>query len=408
MYRSHYPDAPGHHNMDSHTRVSYRRNPGFLERIGQSLIGVLVGIALLIGASVLLFWNEGRAVKTAKSLDEGLSKVKVQENIFGINTNNDGALIYITGELSTGKQPLVDDLHYVTVNAVKLQRTVEMYQWVETETKREYNEGGQTRTETTYSYDLEWRSNLVNSDSFDNPVGHKNSRNFPVESKTQVASPVHVGIYHLSSGLVDQINDFHPIPSELLPVPHDGYVVFNGMYYMSQNPRKPQAGDIRVSYKYAGISGESTLGKPDVVSIIGKQSGNSIVLYEADHGYDLLFLYMGRHSPEAIFSKEQQKNTMISWAVRFGGWLLMFVGFGCLTSIIRTLVDWLPIIRELVAIGVTMMNLCLSISLSLTVIAIGWIAYRPLMGIAILAMAAMPFFMAKFRSRGSHGHTSYD
>ena len=34
------------------------------------------------------------------------------------------------------QKPLVDDLHHVTVNAVKLQRTVEMYQWVETETKR--------------------------------------------------------------------------------------------------------------------------------------------------------------------------------------------------------------------------------------------------------------------------------
>ncbi|XP_034308124.2 transmembrane protein 43 isoform X2 [Magallana gigas] len=407
MYRSNNPDAPGHH-MDSHTRVTYRRNAGFLERIGQSLIGILVGIGLLIGASVLLFWNEGRAVKTAKSLDEGLSKVLVMDNIFGIDTNNVGSLVYLTGELSTGKKPLVDDLHHVTVNAVKLQRTVEMYQWVETETKREYNEGGQTRTETTYSYDLEWRSNVINSDSFDNPVGHKNPRVFPVESKSQVAKPVHVGIYHLSDGLIDQINEFHPIPSDLLPVPHGGYSLHNGMYYMSQNPNSPQAGDIRVSYAYAGLSGESVLGKPEVVSVIGKLSGNTIVSYESDHGYHLLFLYMGRHSPEAMFAKEQQKNTMISWAVRLGGWLLMFIGFGCSTSIIRTLVDWLPIVRELVAIGVNMMNLALSISLSLTVIAIGWIAYRPLMGIAILAMAATPFFMAKYRSRGAHGHRSYE
>ncbi|XP_078309391.1 transmembrane protein 43-like isoform X1 [Crassostrea virginica] len=407
MYRSNYPNAPGHH-MESHTRVSYRRNPGFLERIGQSLVGVLVGIALLIGASCLLFWNEGRAVKTAKSLDEGLSRVLVVENVFGMDTNNNGALVYFSGELSTGKKPLVDDLHHVTVNAVKLQRTVEMYQWVETETKREYNEGGQTRTETTYSYDLEWRSTPINSDSFDNPVGHKNQRRFPVESKLQVASPVHVGFYHLSEGLVDQISEFRAIPSDLLPVPHGGYTVYDGMYYMSHNPNSPQAGDIRVIYTYAGLSGESVLGKPDVVSVIGKLSGNSIVSYESEHGYSLLFLYMGRHSPEAMFAKEHQKNTMISWAVRIGGWLLMFVGFGCLTSIIRTLVDWLPIVRELVAIGVTMMNLTLSISLSLTVIAIGWIAYRPLMGIAILAMAATPFFMAKFKSRGAHSHSSYE
>lgn len=27
-----------------------------------------------------------------------------------------------------------------------------------------------------FSADLEWRSNVINSDSFDNPVGHKNPR----------------------------------------------------------------------------------------------------------------------------------------------------------------------------------------------------------------------------------------
>jgi hypothetical protein len=55
-----YPDAPssGSNMGDSHTRVTYRRNATFCERIGNSLMGILVGIALLVIASVLLFWNE--------------------------------------------------------------------------------------------------------------------------------------------------------------------------------------------------------------------------------------------------------------------------------------------------------------------------------------------------------------
>lgn len=51
---------------DSHTRVSYRRNPNFFERIGNSLVGILVGIALLVVASGLLFWNEVCADKFYK------------------------------------------------------------------------------------------------------------------------------------------------------------------------------------------------------------------------------------------------------------------------------------------------------------------------------------------------------
>ena len=44
--------------MDRHTRVRYERNPGFLERIGGSLAGILVGIVLIVAGCVLLFWNE--------------------------------------------------------------------------------------------------------------------------------------------------------------------------------------------------------------------------------------------------------------------------------------------------------------------------------------------------------------
>ena len=40
---------------------------------------------------------------------------------------------------------------------------------------------------------------------------------------------------------------------------------------------------------------------------------------------------------QEIFDREQMQNTMVTWGVRFGGWLLMFIAFSCLTSIINTL-----------------------------------------------------------------------
>ena len=50
-------------------------NQSVFGRIGNSFVGALFGIALLIGSIVLLFWNEGRAVATAKSLREGAATV---------------------------------------------------------------------------------------------------------------------------------------------------------------------------------------------------------------------------------------------------------------------------------------------------------------------------------------------
>ena len=43
----------------------------WLQRIGSSIKGIAVGIFLVVAGIGLLFWNEGRAVKRAKTLDEG-------------------------------------------------------------------------------------------------------------------------------------------------------------------------------------------------------------------------------------------------------------------------------------------------------------------------------------------------
>lgn len=50
---SYFP-PPSH----GHTRVSYRREPNFLQRVGNSLVGSVIGLLMVGGACVLLFWNE--------------------------------------------------------------------------------------------------------------------------------------------------------------------------------------------------------------------------------------------------------------------------------------------------------------------------------------------------------------
>ena len=47
-----------------------RTHQSWFSRIGNSFAGVLIGLALIVGMVGLLFWNEGRAVKTARSLEE--------------------------------------------------------------------------------------------------------------------------------------------------------------------------------------------------------------------------------------------------------------------------------------------------------------------------------------------------
>lgn len=58
-----YPGPPGYSAGPSagHVRVTYRRTPNFLERVGGSVVGSLVGGLLIMGACFLLFLNEVRA-----------------------------------------------------------------------------------------------------------------------------------------------------------------------------------------------------------------------------------------------------------------------------------------------------------------------------------------------------------
>ena len=71
-------------------------------------------------------------------------------------------------------QPLNDPDFGVHIYATHLQREVEMYQWVEHQETREYEDRGETRRETTYSYSQEWRSELVRSGNFQRSNAHRN------------------------------------------------------------------------------------------------------------------------------------------------------------------------------------------------------------------------------------------
>ncbi|XP_078676822.1 transmembrane protein 43-like isoform X1 [Branchiostoma floridae x Branchiostoma belcheri] len=402
MYRQTYPDAPGMHTSgpDSHTRVTYREQPGFLSRLKNSFFGAFFGFLLFCGAFPVLFWNEGRAVQTAQSLDEGLRSVIHLSTVDVAFEHNNHKLVYFTGPLSTNK-PLTDTDYAVTVPAVKLKKHVEMYQWVEHEHTKEYKEGNQVRRETTYTYNNEWRSDLVNSRNFDREMGHKNPGSMPVRSETITADDVTIGNFHLSKGLIGKISHFvkYPLAKSHL-VPSDPQVkVFQGAFYHSADPIRPKVGDVRVEFSYAGLSGNSELGPADHVSIVARQAGNRLQPYQTEAGDALELLYYGVLSPEKIFEAEHAANTMLTWAVRAAGWFMMFVALFLMTNILQTLVDWIPLVREVLSLGLFIVNLSVSLSLSLITIALGWIRYRPLVGLTLLACAAVPWVLSRQRVR---------
>uniref|UniRef100_A0A8D3C5D1 Transmembrane protein 43 n=1 Tax=Scophthalmus maximus TaxID=52904 RepID=A0A8D3C5D1_SCOMX len=388
---------------NQHKRVSVKSNPGFLERLSETAGGTLFGVGLFFVSIYVLFTNEGRALQTASSLDEGLSQVVSLGPFFSLELQNNNRLVHLSAQLHTS-QPLHDPNHRVVVQAVKLQRQVEMYQWVEYRESKDYQEDGETKTETTYNYNTEWKSELVNSRNFDKEIGHQNPRylQYPNTPHTEITQPLFVKLLKFntcsSTGLVEQINNFKTLSLRDFPALNfDTFLTIDDDYfYHTQYPRRPEVGDVRVRFSYAGLSGEtSPLGPAQTVSIVAMQRGEQLVPFKTKSGDTLEILYLEELSAEDIFVRENQHNSMKTWGLRAAGWALMFLSIQLTMRIIYTLVDWVPILRELVSVGLKIFALCISCSLSLLTIGSGWLFYRPLVAAGLGALALLPVLLAR-------------
>lgn len=377
--------------------MSVQSNPGFLERLSDTAGGTVLGIGLFFLSIYVLFTNEGRALQTASSLDEGLSQVVSLDSFSVLDLQNNNHLVHLSAKLRT-LQPLHDPNYGVAVQVVKLQRQVEMYQWVEYRDSKDYQENGETKTETTYTYNTEWKSELINSRNFDKEIGHQNPSAMAVESVTVEAQEVRVGPFILSKGLVEQINNFQTLSLKDFPT-HilDSFLTIDDDYfYHTQSPRRPEVGDVRVRFSFAGLSGEtSNLGPAQTVSIVAMQRGEQLKPFKTKSGDILEILYQEELSAEEVFEKEQKYNSMKTWGLRAAGWALMFLSIQLTMRIIYTLVDWVPLLRDLVSVGLKIFALCVSCSLSLLTIGAGWLFYRPLMAAALAALALLPVFLVR-------------
>src|SRR5438270_12574653 len=120
------------YSSDSVTDVT---TTGWLQRIGQSFVGALIGILLVIGSIVLLWWNEGRAVDAIRALDQGARQL-VEANATAVDPANNNKLVHLSGAMTT-RAPARDTVFGIGGDdLLRLKRTVEMFQWTEQKSTR--------------------------------------------------------------------------------------------------------------------------------------------------------------------------------------------------------------------------------------------------------------------------------
>lgn len=362
---------------DSVTEVT---SESWFSRMGQSFVGVLIGLALFVVAFPLLFWNEGRAVQTARALAEGRAAV-VSVAPDAPLPANEGKLVYLHGPLAAGEQLLPAG---AGVGALKLRREVEIYQWVEEKKSTTEKElGGSTKTTTTYEYKKTWASGLNETAKFHKPEGHQNPSAAPLKAAVQTARNATLGGFRLTGAVTDLLGAYQPIPAGALaalaqrdvraPVTTDGEWGYAG------DPKQPKVGDVRVSYQFVPLTD---------ASVVARQSQGGLDAYVTHNGRELVIAEMGSVSADQLFKGEEKTNTIVTWLLRGGGFICMMVGLMLVMRPLAVLASVLPFLQGVFEAGAFIIAFPIALSLSLVTIAVAWITYRPWLAIPLLLVAA--------------------
>lgn len=159
------------------------------------------------------------------------------------------------------------------------------------------------------------------------------------------------------------------------------------------SPGTPQIGDVRLSWKLVGPQ--------QTISIIAKQNNNTFAPYvsqETKKSIDLL--EMGEQPAEVMFANAHDANTLVTWLIRIGGWLAMFIGLNMIIKPISVLGDVIPIIGTILEYGGKLISFVIATAVSLVVISVAWLFYRPLVSVPLLLIAAgLVFWIIKCKRK---------
>ena len=375
-------------------RTSYGKN------VGNSFRGIFTGLILVIVGTILIFWNENRAIKTYKALGRAQDACVEMPDINVVSPSFEGKTVHCTG-IATTNETVEDPLFGVRENAISLSRQVEYYQWVEhAETKTKEKIGGATEETTTYTYEKKWVSSPQASAKFKDPA-YQNS-NFVyqvIEEKDFTAEHVGFGAYQLPDFVVRSIRGNEPAAVKMDQATHDewnnavkrqlgleetinaDYVfIRDNVVYLGASMDRPDVGDVRITFTYVPNDQQ--------ISLIANVKGNTFEKYvDKKNGKTVSCVEMGEKTADEMFADMKQGNKMLTWIVRVVLLLIIIAGFRKMFALVPTLLKVLPFLGK--GVGSILGFACTIIGFVWTFvfIAIAWIAVRPVLGISLLVVA---------------------
>ena len=350
--------------------------------IGGSFRGVIIGLLLIAGSVYLLWTNEGRAVHVAKALEEGAGSVK-SISADKVDPANEGKLVHLSGEVKT-KDTLCDDEFNIKVNALKLIREVEFYQWKEKST-------GKGNSASDYSYKKEWVNAAIPSDKFKVPEDHVNKTPYPYAAYTKLAKNVSFGGFAFTEELLGYLTTSEKLQLAEIDSNRTKNTLLNAGYFYigSRNILNPEIGDVRITYKAV---------YPMKASVVARQTANTFEEYIASNDETVLLVKEGVSSADNMFKVAVESNKFKTWMLRWLGFFMLFFGIRAIFKPIVALGNMIPLVGNLISMGVGIVSFALAVPVTAIVISLAWFAYRPLLSGIIIGCGLLIYFY--YRNKG--------
>ena len=338
--------------------------------------GILVGIIFILAGIFLLWFNEGRTVKTKAAIMEAEDEY-IDVSSETIDKNNEGKLIATNGKLEVSYDGATDTTFDIHVAKPKLKRTVEMYQWKET---CEDNNGNEV-----CRYSMVWDDEIINSNAFEDAT-HNNPSSMPYSSETFTADGSRIGDFILDGELLNQLNADKKINLQDSAKITNMGLTNDGTYYTNVQNGTPKVGDIRISFSYSDATN---------VSVLAVQNNNEFGKYKSKEGYTIYELKEGTLNGKQILQKLSDENNMTKWIFRLMGTIFIIGGFAAIISPLQRLANFIPFIGTVFGWVTGFATFILGLALSLIVIALAWLRYRPVLSIGLLIGVLIVIILTK-------------
>ena len=127
--------------------------------------------------------------------------------------------------------------------------------------------------------------------------------------------------------------------------------------------------------------------EPAEASVVAAQRGSRLEPYHAEAGGDIALVAYGAKSAAQMFRTARTANATFTWVLRLVGFVVLFVGIRSLLAPLQVAADVVPLFGRLVGAGLSLAAFLVAAAVALVTVAVGWLFYRPLLGVALIALA---------------------